>query len=62
MNQTNSALESVRQAIAVGSEPVRDQARKDRRLDALHNNAQYRSLVPQVQSTLPMTLPNLPVF
>ncbi|MBU1693762.1 MAG: DUF2723 domain-containing protein [Verrucomicrobia bacterium] len=62
LQQTGPALESLRQAIAAGGEPVRDAVRKDRRFDSVRNNAEFRSLVPPVQYALPATLPNMPVF
>jgi hypothetical protein len=62
LQQTNPALESVRQAIAVGGEPVRDHVRKDQRFDGLRKNVEFRNLVPPAQSLRPTALPNLPVF
>lgn len=63
LQQNDQALNAARQAIQIGGEPVRDLIRKDRRFDAVRENAEFRALVPPIQAGLPPTLPgNLPIF
>jgi len=54
------ALKSLRRAIELGGEPVRDIARKDARFNALRDNPEFKALVPQVQANLDLPI-NLPL-
>ena len=57
LNKTNEALRSLQRAIALGGEPVRDVARKDRRFDAMRSGERFKQLVPDVQAGLPARMP-----
>lgn len=61
LRHTNEAVQSLRRAIELGGEAVRDLARKDRRFDPVRDNAGFKALVPPMQSRLdlPVNL-NLP--
>ncbi len=64
--QNPQAIDALKKAIETGGEPVRDVVRKDRRFDALRESPEFKAIVPSIQaglpSSLPSTLPNLPVF
>ncbi|MBN1268806.1 MAG: DUF2723 domain-containing protein [Kiritimatiellae bacterium] len=59
IQQTNEAMASLKQAIALGGEPVRDIARNDRRFDAVRQNPQFAALVPTLQANFPLPLPGM---
>lgn len=63
LRQTSSALESLRQAVQVGGEGIREQIRADRRFEPLHGNPEFQALVPMpARPRTPPSLPRLPVF
>lgn len=58
LQQKDRAIESLRRAIELGGNPLRDQVRQDKRFDPLRNEPQFKALVPPVQASLPaMNLP-----
>ncbi len=52
LQRTNDALQSLRKAVELGGEPMRDIIRKDTRFNGLRENTTFKTIVPQVQSTL----------
>jgi tetratricopeptide (TPR) repeat protein len=63
MQKPNECIQSVRRAIELGGEPVRDIIRKDQRFNPVRETPEFKSLVPQIQQQgLPMNLPNLPMM
>jgi tetratricopeptide (TPR) repeat protein len=63
LQRSNEAVRTLRRAIELGGEPVRDMARKDARFNSLRDMPEYRALVPPIQPRmdLPLNL-NIPGF
>lgn len=62
LQRNADAVRSLRRAIELGGEPIRDQARKDPRFNAIRNAPEFRALVPpQQRIDLPVNM-NLPGF
>ena len=59
IQRTNEAMESLKQAIARGGEPVRDIARNDRRFDPVRQDPHFLALVPTLQTRVPLPLPGM---
>jgi hypothetical protein len=63
MQKPNECMQSLRRAIELGGEPVRDIIRKDTRFNPIRETPEFKSLVPPIQQMgLPMNLPNLPML
>jgi len=63
MNQTDPSLNALKRAVEIGGEPVRDIVRKDPRFDAIRERAEFKQIIPPIQTSLPMNLPTtLPMF
>jgi len=63
LNKQEQAYASLRHAVEIGGEAVRDVIRKDPRFDAVRNNAPFKAIVPPIQTSLPINLPSsLPMF
>ncbi len=62
LQRTNDAVNDIRRAVEIGGEPARDIIRKDRRFDAIRENAEFKAVIPPIQANLPLNLPNLPMF
>jgi tetratricopeptide (TPR) repeat protein len=59
----NECMQSLRRAIELGGEPVRDVVRKDTRFNPIRETPEFKSIVPPIQQQgLPMNLPNLPML
>lgn len=52
LQRSNDAIRTLRRAIELGGEAVRDMVRKDRRFDPLRDAPEFRAIVPPVQSRL----------
>jgi tetratricopeptide (TPR) repeat protein len=52
LQRSNDAIRTLRRAIELGGEAVRDMVRKDRRFDPLREAPEFRAIVPPVQSRL----------
>lgn len=55
------AIRSLRRAIEIGGETIRDAARKDNRFDSLREIPEFRAIVPPIQPNAAMPM-NLPLF
>ena len=55
------AIRTLRRAIEIGGEPIRDAARKDNRFDSLRDVPEFKAVVPPLQPTANMPM-NLPFF
>ena len=64
MQQKDRAIEALRRAVDLGGDSVREMVRQDGRFDPIRNEAQFRALIPPVQTSLPkMNLPpTIPLF
>ncbi|HBA82949.1 MAG TPA: hypothetical protein DCZ95_02530 [Verrucomicrobia bacterium] len=61
LNRSNDAIASLKRAIELGGNEVREVARSDQRFAPLRDNPAFRALVPMPQNfNLPMNLPELP--
>jgi tetratricopeptide (TPR) repeat protein len=58
MQRSNDAIKSLRRAVEIGGDPVRDLVRKDGRFNPIRNMPEFNSLVPPVQAgmDLPMNI------
>jgi len=59
MNQKREALISLRKAIELGGEPVRDIARRDDRFKPLREEAEFKKLVPAANNAMALPLPGM---
>jgi hypothetical protein len=57
--QTNEAFASLRKAIQLGGEPVRDIARKDKRFENLRKDKRFQEIVPTANYDFSLPLPGL---
>ena len=63
MQKSNDCMQSLKRAIDLGGEPVRDIIRKDPRFNPIRESPEFKALVPSIQQQgLPMNLPNLPML
>ena len=62
INQAPQGYESLRQALAVGGNAVRDAVRGDNRFDKVRETPEFKAIFPSSAAKRPATLPNLPVF
>lgn len=63
LNQQDRAMESLRRAIDLGGDQIRDIVRQDNRFESVRDNPAYKALVPPIRTTLPINLPkSLPMF
>lgn len=54
--KADEALQSLRHAIEIGGEPVRDVARRDNRFDPVRETDAFKQLVPTIQAGMPLNL------
>ena len=63
MQKSNECVQSLKRAIELGGEPVRDVIRKDPRFNPVRENREFKALVPPIQQQgLPMNLPGMPML
>ena len=61
--QNDLLTRSLKRAIELGGEPVRDVIRKDPRFNPVRENREFKALVPPIQQQgLPMNLPGMPML
>lgn len=61
LQRPTDSIRTLRRAIELGGEAVRDMVRKDRRFDPVRETPEFRALVPAVQSRMDLPV-NLPGF
>jgi hypothetical protein len=59
LGRTNDAFKSLKRAVDIGGEAVRDLVRKDRRFDPIRGAPEYNAMVPPIApgSELPLNFP-----
>ncbi|HEY5621037.1 MAG TPA: hypothetical protein VIR77_00410, partial [Pontiella sp.] len=48
-NKVNEAFTSLRKAVELGGEPVRNMLRKDKRFDPVRKSREFQQIAPQIQ-------------